>query len=377
MFGSRWRLFRIFGIPFYLDISWLVILALLTITMANTFSAEIPGLARINYWVMGFVAAIAFFVCILLHEMGHALVARSNGMPVKGITLFMFGGVAELGGEPASARSEFFMAIAGPCVSVVLALGFWLTSILGRQAGWSAPLVSILEYLALINVVVLMFNMVPAFPLDGGRVFRSILWGATGNLRRSTYWASLFGQMFAWFLIAMGVIEFFRGHLWNGVWIGLIGWFLRHAAQGSYQEVLIRQALQGEKVRVFMNPEPVVVPPDLDLEHWVEDYVYRYHRKSFPVTANGHLEGLVTTRDLAKYPRDEWRRHTVSELMHTDLNAVSVAPDTEALDALKKMERTGSSRLLVAEGNHLVGIVSLKDLMRLLKLKLGFESETE
>jgi CBS domain-containing protein len=235
----------------------------------------------------------------------------------------------------------------------------------------------VLEYLAIINVVVLCFNLVPAFPLDGGRVLRSILWGVTGNLRQSTYWASLAGQAFAWFLIAMGIIEVFAGHFMNGLWIGLIGLFLRSAAQGGYQQVLIKQALDGEKVRVFMNTEPIVVPPNLDLQHWVEDYVYRHHRKSFPVAANGHLEGLVTTRDLAKFPREEWNRHTVSELMQTDLNAVSVAPDTEALDALKKMERTGSSRLLVAEGGHLVGIVSLKDLMQLLKLKLGFENETE
>lgn len=377
MFGARWRLFRLFGIPFYLDISWLVILALLTWTLTDSFSRQLPDLRATSYWTMGLIAAVSFFICIVLHEMGHALVARRLGMPVKGITLFMFGGVAELGGEPRTAMSEFAMAIAGPVVSVLLAILFWAGSFIGANSGWNPATVMVLEYLAVINVVVLGFNLVPAFPLDGGRVLRSILWGISGNLRQATYWASLAGQAFAWFLIAMGIIEVFAGHFLNGLWIGLIGLFLRSAAQGGYQQVLIKQALEGEKVRLFMNTEPIIVPPNLDLQHWVEDYVYRHHRKSFPVAANGHLEGLVTTRDLAKYPREEWNQHTVSELMRTDLNAVSIEPDAEALDALRKMERTGSSRLLVAEGNHLVGIVSLKDLMRLLKLKMGFETETE
>jgi CBS domain-containing protein len=298
-------------------------------------------------------------------------------MRVRGITLFMFGGVAELGGEPPSAAREFLVAIAGPIVSVVLAAGFWISSLLGAMAGWSMGVIEVLDYLAIINVVVLVFNMVPAFPLDGGRVLRSALWATTGNLRKATRWASLCGQAFAWFLIVVGIIRFFAGDVIGGIWSGLIGLFLRSAAQGGYQQVLVRQALEGEPVRVFMNVEPIVVPPNLDLRHWVEDYVYRHHRKSFPVAASGHLEGWVATRDLNRYPRDEWERHTVSELMRTDLNSLRIEPEAEALDALRKMQRTGSSRLLVTEGDQLVGIVSLKDLMGLLKFKLGFEQEAE
>lgn len=377
MFGSRWRILKLFGIPLYVDISWLIILALLTWTLANLFSQRLPGMTWYAYGAMGAIAALSFFACIILHEMGHAVVARASGIPVRGITLFMFGGVAELGREPPSASREFFMAVAGPAVTLALAIAFMITSWLGGLAGLPRTVVAVLDYLVYINLVVLVFNMVPAFPLDGGRVLRSILWGATGDLRRSTYWASLSGQGFAWLLILLGIWQFFTGNFVGGMWLGLIGLFLRSAAQGGYQQVLVRQALEGEPVRHFMNTDPIVVPPTIDLKDWVEDYVYRHHRKSFPVTSNGHLEGFVTTRDLGKFPREEWNRHTVAEVMHTDVSAVSVSPDSEALDALKKMERTGSSRLLVTDGDRLVGIVSLKDLMQFLELKIGLGQPEE
>jgi Zn-dependent protease/CBS domain-containing protein len=378
MFGKRWRAFRLLGIPISIDASWLIILALLTLSLASGYPVLLqeffPGmdhpLAWYECWVMGLVTAVAFFGCILLHELGHAVVARSRGMPIRGITLFLFGGVAEIGEEPPSAGTEFLMAVAGPVVSVALAAAFALLAWAGAGAGWPHPLLIVLGYLAFINALVLAFNLIPAFPLDGGRVLRSILWGVIGNLRRATYWAALAGQVFAWLLIGWGIVQFFAGNWMGGVWIGLIGLFLNNAAQGGYQQVLVREALQGEPVRRFMNAEPVVVPPLLDLHSWVEDYVYRYHRKAFPVVADGHLEGLITTRALAQLPRGEWDAHTVGDVMEHDLRAVTIAPDADALEALGKMQRTGASRLLVTEGDRLVGILSLKDLLRFLDLKI-------
>ena len=377
----RWRLFRLMGIPVSVDISWLLILVLLTLSFAEGFPAILheyfPGyrsnLTQGDYWIMGLVTALAFFTCIVLHEFGHALVARSRGMPIKGITLFLFGGVSELGEEPSSAGTEFVMAVAGPLVSAVLAAAFCVVAVIGYQGGWPHPVVIVLGYLATINVIVLIFNMVPAFPLDGGRVLRSILWGATGNVRQATRWASYAGQFFAWVLIAWGVLQFFSHNWIGGMWMVLIGWFLNGAARSGYQQVLIRQALQGEPVRRFMNPEPIVVPPSLDLLHWVDDFVYRYHHHAFPVAVNGRLEGMVTTQTLSQFLRDEWAEHTVGEMMVNDLRAVSIAADTDALEALSKMQRTGSSRLLVTEGDRLLGIVSLKDLLRFLDLKLELE----
>jgi Zn-dependent protease len=189
MFGTRWRLFRLLGIPISLDASWLIILALLTWTLIDLFREAVPGLSAVTYWVLGLGAALAFFACIVLHELGHALVARKVGIPIRGITLFLFGGVAEMEDEPPSASSEFLMAVAGPAVSAVLAAIFWLLSGLAATAAVAFPL----RYLAGINLTVLIFNLVPAFPLDGGRVLRSILWAVARNLRRATYWAAVSG----------------------------------------------------------------------------------------------------------------------------------------------------------------------------------------
>jgi Zn-dependent protease/CBS domain-containing protein len=385
MFGMRWRLFRLLGIPVSVDVSWLLILALLTLSFAEGFPTVLheyfPGdarpLAPAEYWIMGFITALAFFTCIVLHEYGHALVARSRGMPIRGITLFLFGGVSELGEEPPAAGTEFVMAVAGPLVSAVLAAVLWVAAVVGYQRGWPHPVVIILGYLAAINAVVLFFNLIPAFPLDGGRVLRSILWAATGNLRRATRWASYAGQAFAWLLIAWGVWQFF-GHGWvSGMWTALIGLFLNGAARSGYQQVLIRQALQGEPVRRFMNPDPIVVAPSLDLEHWALDFVYRYHHRAFPVVADGLLEGIITTQSLSQIPRAEWAEHTVGEVMSADLQATSIGADADALEALGKMQRSGTSRLLVTEAGRLLGIVSVKDRLRFLNLKLELEGRDE
>jgi Zn-dependent protease/CBS domain-containing protein len=377
MFTTRWRLFRVGRIAISVDASWLIILALATLSLANLSRQLVPGLTPASYWVMGLVTALSFFACIVLHELGHALTAQRLGIPIRGITLFLFGGVAELEGEPPSAGKEFAMAIAGPVVSAVLAGALGLGYLLGALSGWPAPVVAVFWVLALINLVVLGFNMIPAFPLDGGRVLRSALWAYTGSVRKATYWASLMGQAFSWVLFAWALWDFARGYWAGGLWTGLIGLFLNNAAKTGYQQVLIRQALEGEPVSRFMNPDPVTVPPALDLRTWLDEYVYRYHHKTFPVVADGRLLGVIGTRMLARFPREEWGRVSVGEAMRADLDAVTVPPQTDAMKALERMQRTGSSRLLVTEGDRLVGIISLKDLLRFLHLKLELEGPEE
>jgi len=370
MYTARWKLFRLFGIPIFVDASWLIILALLTWTLSATFHEVLEGISGGAAFGLGLVAAISFFVCIVLHELGHATVGRAQGMQIRGITLFLFGGVAELQDEPRSAGAEFLMAIAGPAVSAVLALVFWVAA----RAVTVAEAEIFLFSLAEINLIVLVFNLVPAFPLDGGRVLRSALWGATGNLRRATYWASLAGQAFAWLLIGLGILSLFRHDVANGIWLVLIGFFLNNAARAGYRTMLVRQVLEGEPIRGFMNPHPVTVSPVLDLRALVEEYVYGHHRKAFPVVNEGRLVGLITTRDVAQVPRAEWENHTVGETMRHDLDAFQIGPDADALHALAQMQRTSSSRLLVTDGDKLVGIVSLKDLLRFLNLKMELEN---
>jgi Zn-dependent protease/CBS domain-containing protein len=380
MFGRRIRLLRLAGIPIYLDLSWFLVLLLLTDSLATYFQQEAPEQPVALHWLAGIITSLLFFVCILLHELGHALVARGTGLAVRGITLFLFGGVAEMAEEPSSAGKEFVMAIAGPVVSLFLAGLFLALANVGQEwLGWPSQSlrVLLLVYLGTINLLVLGFNLIPGFPLDGGRVLRSLLWAVTGNLRRATWWAALAGQTFAWLLIVVGVVLFFYQQWLNGIWLGILGLFLNQAARSSYQQVLIREALRGEPVVRFMNHNPIVVPPYLTLRDWVEEYVYRYHRKSFPVAEDGRLEGLITTRVLQGLPREEWERHLVSEVMLQDLRAVSIPPTADALDALAQMQRTGHSRLLVTEGDRLLGIVSLKDLLRFLQMKLALAEEED
>ena len=381
MLSTRWRLFRMMGIPVYIHPSWLIILALLSVTVAGLLPDLVhrvyPGAENQTpawgYWIVGFLAAMAFFVCIVLHEFGHAIAARNQGMPTRGITLFLFGGVAELGEEPPSPSAEFIMAIAGPVVSVVLALFLGGLAAIGYYAAWPPLIVIALGYLSAINFMVLIFNLIPAFPLDGGRVLRSILWGASGSLRKATWWAAGAGRVFSWILIGWGVLQFFAGNPWGGLWMGLIGLFLNQAANSSYSQVVLRQALEGEPIRRFMNPEPIAVAPTVSLREWVDDYVYRYHRKAFPVVNNGRLQGYIQTQDLARVPREEWDIRTVADEMRTDLAAISVPSNGDALSAFKQMQRTGLSRLLVVDDGGLVGIVSIKDLLRLLSLKMELE----
>jgi len=380
MFGKRWQILRVRGIPIGVDLSWLLIVALLTWTLSQGFEQRAfelgVDLGMPVIWAMSLLVALLFFCCIVLHELGHAIVAQNTGIPLRGITLFMFGGVAQLEGEPTSAGREFWMAIAGPIVSAVLACVFAGLAILGDYLGWIVPVEMVLWTLAGVNVTVLIFNLIPAFPLDGGRVLRSVLWAIMGSVRRATFWAATLGRAFAWFLIAAGFFMVINGNFLNGIWMGLIGFFLSNAASGSYRQILIREALQGEPVSRFMNRQPIVVPPGIDLRQWIEDYVYRFHFKLFPVGIDGHVTGVISTRSLSRYPRTDWERHTVSDAMDRDIARITIHNDADAFAALERMQRTGSTRLLVLDDHgELTGIISLKDLLRFLELKLELERD--
>lgn len=374
MFGKGVRLFTLFGFTVRVDASWIVIAVLVAWSLAvGLFPQRAPGLDATTYWVMGVIGALGLFLSVVIHEFAHSLVARARGMQMRGITLFIFGGVAEMEDEPPNARTEFEMAVVGPITSFVLAGIFWALFAAARAGGAGMPVQAILAYLSIINGLLAVFNLIPAFPLDGGRVFRAALWGYKGSLRWATRIASAFGNGFGILLIALGIWMFISGHIINGVWYFLIGSFLRNAAQMSYRQVLLRQALEGETLRRFMHPDPVTAPANISVAQLVQDYIYRHHFKMFPVVENGRLEGCVSTQEVKAIPEEEWSSRTVGSILNHCSTENTVTPDTDPMKALAKMSRNNLSRLLVVKGDRLEGVVTLKDMLKFLSLKMDLE----
>jgi Zn-dependent protease len=379
MFTSRIKLFKLFGIQINADLSWFVVVALVTWHFAaGVFPDPIlaPGLATSVYWLMGAAGALLLFTSIVLHELGHALMARRYDVPMRGITLFIFGGVAEMSDEPPTARSEFMVAVAGPLVSILLGVGFLAAGGLGRAAGWPPAVTAVLLVIGFLNVVLVLFNMVPAFPLDGGRVLRSALWQWKDDLRWATRVTSRIGSVLGLAMIGLGVaVAIVGGELLSGLWLGLIGLFVRNAARMSYQQLLLRRALEGEPVSRFMQPDPVAVPRAASVRELVDAYIYRHHFKMFPVVDGDRLVGCVSTREVRELPQEEWERQTVGTIAAGCSAENTVPPDLDAMKALSMMSRTGTSRLLVAEGDRLLGILSLKDLLKFFSLKMELRDE--
>jgi len=376
MFGKRITLFRLLGFEVKIDLSWLIIAVLITWSLARAvFPAYFEGLSATTYVLMGIVGALGLFTSIVVHEFSHSLVARRFGLSMKGITLFIFGGVAEMEKEPPTAKAEFFMAIAGPAASVILGGILYGVTVLGAQSGWPDPIIGVLSYLWSINLVLAAFNLLPAFPLDGGRVLRSALWGFTGRLAWATRIASFIGSGFGFLLIAMGVVTIVRGDFVGGIWWFLIGMFVRNASQTSYRQLVTRRLLEGEPVRRFMERNPVTVPYYISIEQLVEEYVYKHHFKMYPVVQEERLVGCVSTRDVKAIPREQWDQYTVKEVSTTCSSENTIASDADATDALALMSRTGNSRLMVVEGDRLGGIIVLKDLLEFLSLKMDLEGK--
>ena len=375
MFGNRIKLFKLLGFEVRIDWSWIIIAILIAWSLSKgLFPSYYKNLSTQTYWWMGIIGALGLFLSIIAHEFSHSLVARKYGIPMKGITLFIFGGVAEMDEEPPSAKAEFMMAIAGPLSSILIALIFYGIHAAGKQAGLAEPITGVVGYLAMINGILAGFNLLPAFPLDGGRVLRSILWGAKKNLRWATYISSRIGSGFGIFLIILGFIQVFRGNFIGGMWWFLIGMFLQGAAKASYQQLITRKALEGEPISRFMETAFVTVSPSASLEQLVEDYIYKYHFKMFPVVEDSdRLLGCVTTKQIKEIPRDEWRQKTVGEIAAQCSPENTIEPQADAMKALSVMNRTGNSRLMAVEGGRLIGIIALKDLLELLSLKVELE----
>ena len=371
VFGKRITMFRLFGFEVRADASWLIVAFLVAWSLASSlFPEAFPGMTLSIYWGMGVIGALLLFASVVAHEFMHSWVARRSGMTIKGITLFLFGGVAEMHDEPPNPRAEFLMAIAGPLTSLFLGGAFYGLTILAGRLSAPLPLLGVLAYLWPINLALAAFNLVPAFPLDGGRVLRAALWKLTGKLRRSTRIATLIGSGFAFLLMGFAVFSLWRGSLLNAVWWFLIGMFLHNASQGSYRQLIVREYLEGEPVARFLEQNPTTVSYHISVEQLVNEYVYRNPDDLFPVMQEDTLVGCVSAKEIESLPREQWERTTVKEISLACTPENTIPASADANEAFGLMRRTGRKRLLVVEGEHLVGIISLRDVLQRLSFQL-------
>ncbi len=367
------HIITVLGIPIEINFSWFIIFFLVTWTLAVSVfpsSSYMQGLPTITYWIAAIIASFFFFSSLLLHELSHSYVAIKNNLPIKGITLFVFGGVAHLSKEPQTPGTEFKMAVAGPLCSISLSFVFAVLAQLFQNIGLPAVIVVVTQYLSEINLIVCVFNLVPGFPLDGGRMLRSALWSITGDLKKATLIASTFGKLSAYLLMGFGILLFLNTYIISGIWLILIGFFLREAAGSSYQQVAFKKYLNGVKVRGVMTPNVVIVSENLTLTSLVDDYFFKYRFTSFPVLSDeGDVKGLITIHAVKDVPREQWAKTKVSEAMVPLKSDLVVSPYADIFDALTQMAGNGVGRLLVTQDGKLIGIISQRDIMRLFEVK--------
>ena len=366
MFGLRsLRLGRLFGIPLEIDASWLFIFFLVAATLTTSyFPAALPDQTPVVYVALGLVTAIIFFASLVVHELAHSLVARAAGLKVSRVTLFMFGGVSQLEDEPKSPGSEFVMAAAGPFMSILIGAAFWGLAAGGGRIGAPEWLLVPLDYLAIINVALAVFNLLPGFPLDGGRVLRAILWAATGDVMKATKWASRAGQALGTMLMAVAVFGVLNGSF-DLVWLAIMGWFMSSLAAGAYRQQLTRARLSEVPVSAIMSSPPVLAPADLTLEQMGHSYFLAGRHPRYPVVEDGRVIGLIDIERANEVPRELWPETSVRAVASKSLEDAVVRPEASVDSILPKLEPSGPGAVLVVEDGRLAGIVTRSDIITL------------
>jgi Zn-dependent protease/predicted transcriptional regulator len=369
---KSWRgisLFKIAGIRISLDLSWFIIFGLVLFALsAGYLPRTFPGQPPQTYWVAGLIATLLFFASVMLHELAHSLVAIRHGIDIPEITLFIFGGVSRLSQEPRDPGTEFKIAVVGPLTSFALAAVFGALGLTLKGLEPSLILV-VIRYLAWINLALGIFNLVPGFPLDGGRLFRAFLWWKTGSLTRATKVAADFGKGFALAIMILGGLQIFAGSLINGLWFIFIGMFLRGMSVQGYEELIIRKSLEGVHVDEVMVREVVSVPPNLTISQLIHDYFLHYAYRGFPVAENGRVLGVVSVTAVRQLPREQYDQRTVSEIMEPLSEDLLIDAHASLADALVKMSREEQDRLLVLTGERLAGLVTKTGLLRFVQIK--------
>lgn len=362
------RIGKIAGIDIYINVSWIIILVLLTVSLATGWFPQLyPGWSTATYWVVGFISAILLFVSVLLHELAHSLVARRRGLPVKNITLFIFGGVSNIEQEPKSPGVEFQITVVGPLTSILIGVVCFLLWLPLRRT--NSPLEGILFYLAVTNLLLGVFNLIPGFPLDGGRVLRSIIWKITGSLRQATQIASITGQIVAYLFIFWGIWQLFTGSVLNGIWLGFIGWFLLSAAQSANSQVMLESMLRGVTVGEVMNPTPTLVPANISLQQLVDQYFLPQGLRSALVMQADQLAGLITLSDIRHVPREQWGQVTVGHAMIPLERLHVVQPQQSLNDVLPLMAGRDVNQLPVVQNGAVVGVVSRDAIVHYLEVR--------
>jgi len=369
---ASFHLGRIAGVEIGIHYTWPFAFALISWTLAaEFFPRSFPGWVWPTYWATGVLSALFLFGSVLIHELAHSLVAQSRGLPVHGITLFIFGGVSSLGAEAKAAKDEFFIAVVGPVTSLVLAglfAALWLI-----VSDRNTPLTAILVYLALINGLLGIFNLLPGFPLDGGRVVRAVLWGATGNLAKATNIAAGVGQIMAFALIGWGVFQVLSGNFVGGLWIAFVGWFLSGAANSSRRQTAFQEALRGIPVSEVMEPDPETVEPETRVDVLVRECFLQRGRRALPVHEDGRLVGIVTLTDVKEVSPEQWPTTRVAEIM-TREPLYTVSPDADVAEALRLLAEHRLNQILVTAEGTTAGLLSRADVIRHIQLlsELGF-----
>jgi len=365
------KLGKLLGVPINIDVSWFVIFALIVYTLAQFYFPQAnPNFSTAMNWLAGVIAALLLFGSVLLHELMHSYVARRNGIGISGITLFIFGGVSRMKEEPSTPEVELKMAVAGPATSIALAAIFWGLAATGGRAVLGSLGLGIVRYLAVINLMLGIFNLLPGFPLDGGRVLRAILWGSLDSLDRATRYAAHIGQGFGYLFIFGGFSMMIFGGFLSGLWLVFIGWYLNSAAQQSYQQVVIRQALSGVGVHRVMTTDFPHVHPDTSLDEFVHDYLLKYDYGAFPVTKDDALLGIITVDEVRDIPREKWDETTVGQVVKPPDEERVIDENDDAFDALMHMAEGNVRRLLVMHDSKLKGMVTQDNIINIVRMKL-------
>jgi len=366
------KLGRIFGVEIGLHYSWFIIALLITFSLAGHFHENNPGWSDGLRWGVSIITAVLFFAAIVVHELSHALVAKLRGLPVRSITLFALGGVAQIEKEAADAKTEFWMGIIGPITSFVIGV---VCLALTVALGWrppdfpQSPLPAMLMWLGVINIGLAIFNMIPGFPLDGGRVLRGIVWWITGNAKRATTIAARVGQIIAFAMILYGVMQFFQGAGFNGLWITFIGWFLLSASRESYAQMVISEGLRGLRVADVMSRDLPVVDAHSNLQTFAEEHLTRTGRRFWAVTLNGKPEGIITPNEINAVPRNRWPYTTIADVMRPLDATRTVNPDTPVTEALEVMARQDLNQLPVVNERGLAGLISRAHILQLIQTR--------